>query len=172
MYKRFDFEGDIHASLSCVPLTVRRKLDLAGLKISLEGWQRLSREERLALCHLPVDADAEIEVYREVMRGFCQQRGVACKPLDDAMARTRAWNSANVPAGLHERAADLGATLNDPAWGNLDEESRYALVKLADPKRTPEKLQAALVELGLLAGPAPAVDPGAAICGAPGPSRG
>ena len=57
MYKRFTFEGDIHESLDCVPLSVRRKLDLAALKISLDGWQQLSRAERLSLCHLPVDSE-------------------------------------------------------------------------------------------------------------------
>ena len=47
MYKRFEFEGAIHDTLECVPMSVRRKLDLATLKISLAGWQALSRAERL-----------------------------------------------------------------------------------------------------------------------------
>jgi hypothetical protein len=171
MYRRFDFEGDIHASLECVPLTVRRKLDLAAIKISLEGWQRLPREERLCLCHLPVDTAEEIAVYREVLLGFCERRAVASRALPDPAVEGRPWNAASVPALLGERASALGASLDDATWSRLDEESRYALLKLADPGRGPEKLEAALVELGLRAGPAPEIHPGVTVCEAPAAGR-
>jgi hypothetical protein len=46
----------------------------------------------------------------------------------------------------------------------LDEESRYALLKLADPRREPAKLEAALIELGLLEGAAPPLSSGASAC--------
>ena len=70
MYLRFAFEGDVHETLATIPLAVRRKLDLAGLKLSLAGWTALSRAERLAVCHLPVESQADLEVYREALRGF------------------------------------------------------------------------------------------------------
>lgn len=161
MYKRFEFEGDVHASLDCVPLTVRRKLDLAKTKISLEGWQRLPRAERLSLCHLPVDSAEDLAVYQQVMAAFCERSGVATKPLHDPVVDGRLWNAPAVPAPLRELAGKLGAALDDARWSALDEESRYALLKLADPKRTPEKLAAALIELGLLSGTAAA---GAGTC--------
>jgi hypothetical protein len=164
MYKRFAFEGEIHASLDCVPLTVRRKLDLAGIKLSLVGWQQLTRDERLCLCHLPVAQDEEIEVYREVLLAFCQRRDVAWKALVDPAATARAWNDPRIPSPLRERLPALVSGLDDQTWASLDEESRYALLKLADPKREPAKLVAALVELDLVDGPAPAVDPRVAVC--------
>ena len=167
MYKRFAFEGDIHASLDCVPLTVRRKLDLAGLKISLSGWQQLARDERLCLCHLPVDASEDLAIYREVLLAFCRRREISYKLLEDPVVDARAWNAATVPPGLRERTAALNAQLDDAAWSQLDEESRYALLKLADPKRSPDKLTAALVELGLLRGPAPPLHPGVSVCDSP-----
>jgi hypothetical protein len=160
VYKRFLFEGDIHQSLACVPLTVRRRLDLAGLKISLAGWQLLSRAERLALCHLPADSEADIAVYREVMQEFCVGRGVPLKPLPDS---DRAWNAAEPPEGLEARLRELAVALSPGAWRALDEESRYALCKLADPQREPAKLKAALIELGLASGPSP-LDPEAPSC--------
>jgi hypothetical protein len=149
-----------------VPLTVRRKLDIAQLKISLEGWQKLSRAERLALCHLPVDTAAELDIYREVMRGFCDRCGVTLKPLQDPQADARAWNCDHVPAEVVDKAQ--APRLTDARWRELDEEARYALLKLSDPKKNPEKLQAALVELGLKVGPAPEVSPSAAVCDSPG----
>ncbi|MGD0678211.1 MAG: nitrate reductase associated protein [Polyangiaceae bacterium] len=163
MYKRFAFEGDIHDSLECVPLSVRRKLDLAALKISLDGWQRLSRPERLALCHLPVDSAHEIVIYREILSAFCARAAVPLKPLDDATP-SRPWNSPAVPPSLAARLTELGGALADAAWRLLDEESRYALFKLADPKRDPEKIRALLVELALLPGPAPVIRTDVVVC--------
>jgi hypothetical protein len=159
MYRRFEFEGGIHESLACVPFTVRRKLDLAGLKISLAGWQALTRAERLALCHLPVDAGGDLEVYREVLSAFAARAGVELTALPGS-GEARPWAGAALPGPLRARLAALDAHLDDARWSQLDEESRYALYKLADPKRDAEKLGLALRELGLLEGagarPAPA----------------
>jgi hypothetical protein len=164
MYKRFTFEGDIHDSLDCVPLSVRRKLDLAALKISLDGWQQLLRAERLSLCHLPVDSEQELTVYREVLVEFCTRASVPLKRLEDGNASSRAWNTPNVPQAVGARVAELGGSLTDPAWCSLDEESRYALLKLADPKRNPLKIHALLVELGILGGPAPSIHVEVVVC--------
>jgi hypothetical protein len=169
MYKRYFFEGDIHDSLECVPLSVRRKLDLAALKISLVGWQSLSRSERLALCHLPVDGVEEVTVYREVLTGFCKRASVPLKKLEDGSADAQAWTARCIPASVATRLLSLGAPLGDDDWRALDEESRYALVKLADPTRSPLKFEALLVELGLLPGPAPVVQADVVICTPPRP---
>jgi len=48
MMRQFKFEDEIHRTLSCVPMAVRRKLDKVGVKISLDQWQALGRGERLA----------------------------------------------------------------------------------------------------------------------------
>ncbi|AUX26227.1 hypothetical protein SOCEGT47_067880 [Sorangium cellulosum] len=149
MYKRFAIEGDVHGSLDLVPLAVRRKLDLAGLKLSLAGWQALSRAERLALCQLPVDTDEDIAVYAEVLRGFAARAGVALSPLAGAPVRRADWDLAGVRARLSARLGPGGAP-DDDALGRLTEEERYAIYKLADPARGPEKLRALLGELGLL----------------------
>jgi hypothetical protein len=164
VYRRFLFEGDIYKSLDCVPLSVRRKLDLAELKISLEGWQALSHAERLSLCHLPVDGDDAIAVYREIMNAFCARASVALKKLDDPNATSRAWNQRHVPEPVKSRTSSLGVELDDNRWSAFDEEVRYALLKLADPKRNPLKLEALLVELGLRAGPPPIIQTKVVVC--------
>jgi len=48
------------------------------------------------------------------------------------------------------RVESLGAA-DLSRWASLDEEARYAIVKLADPKRDTTKLRAALAELGMIA---------------------
>jgi hypothetical protein len=146
VYRRFNFEGDIHSSLSCVPLVVRRKLDLAGLKISLAGWQALSRAERLALCHLPADTDDDMAVYTEALRGFAERAGVPLSPLPAAPARN-AWDTPLVIDRLRSRLGPGG--VDEAAIGGLTEEERYALHKLAEPSRDVEKLVLLVRELGL-----------------------
>ena len=69
MIRHFKFEDEVHQSLSCVPMAVRRKLDRIGLKIGLDQWQQLSRGERLAVCHLPVESAEEQDVARTFMQG-------------------------------------------------------------------------------------------------------
>jgi hypothetical protein len=157
MYRQFEFEGEVHQVLDCVPLTPRRKLDLAQLKLSLEGWQAMTRAERLCLCHLPVESEAEIGIYRDVLRGFAARAGTELQPLQDPDAAARVWNAPEIPGPLAVRLDALGVKLDAEGWRALDEESRYALVKLAVPKRNPLKLHAACVELGLMPGPAPRI---------------
>ena len=157
MYRKFAFEGDVHEALDCVPLTVRRKLDLARLKISLAGWQSLSRGERLALCHLPVETEEDVAVYREILAAFAERAGAAVKDLPIEVGDRRAWGAGAVPAVVEARASSLaGAPLARlrAAWGGLTEEERYALFKLSNPEKSPEKLHRALTELGLV-GPLP-----------------
>jgi hypothetical protein len=142
MYLRFAFEGDVHETLATIPLAVRRKLDLAGLKLSLAGWTALSRAERLAVCHLPVDSGADLEIYREALRGFAERAGQPVLPLEGGPVDPASWAAASVPP-------EIAARVSEKDWARLSEEARYALVKLAGPRRGPEKLALALAELGL-----------------------
>jgi hypothetical protein len=142
MYLRFAFEGDVHETLATIPLAVRRKLDLAGLKLSLAGWTALSRAERLAVCHLPVDCKADLEVYREALRGFAERAGHPVLPLEGGPVDPANWGPARVPAAVAARVGETG-------WAQLSDEARYTLAKLAEPRRGPEKLTLALAELGL-----------------------
>jgi hypothetical protein len=140
MYLRFAFEGDVHETLQTIPLAVRRKLDLSGLKLSLVGWAALSRAERLAVCHLPVDSPADLEVYRDALRGFAERAGHPVTALEEGPLDPRSWGPERVPASIGDRVSPR-------EWAALSEEARYVLAKLADPKRSPEKFNLALAEL-------------------------
>ena len=146
MYLRFAFEGD---TLEFIPLAVRRKLDLAGLKLSLAAWTALSRAERLAVCHLPVDGPGDLDVYREALAGFAQRAGHPLAPLEGGPADPRGWGPARIPDALAARLAAADVRFAPPAWASLSDEARYVLVKLSEPRRNPEKLVAALRELKL-----------------------
>src|SRR5918911_4286074 len=145
MYLRLELEGDLHRTLEFIPLAVRRKLDLAGLKLSLKAWTAMSRAERLAICHLPVDGEGDLDAYREALTGFAERAGHPVAPLEGGRIDPDAWSAARIPEDVAARAP--GVTLGQ--WSALPEEARYVLFRLAEARRSPEKLNAALRELRL-----------------------
>jgi hypothetical protein len=140
MYLRFAFEGDLDRTLEFIPIAVRRKLDLAGLKLSLAAWNRMTRAEKLAVCNLPVDGDGDLEVYREALAGFAERAGDPAAPLPGGPVDPRTWRDLPEP---------LAGRVDPGRWSNLSDEARYVVARLCDPRKSKEKLEAALRELGL-----------------------
>lgn len=147
MIRRFKFEDEVHHSLACVPMAVRRKLDRVGVKVSLEQWQALAHHERIAICHLPAESEEE----RGAMRTFVEEAvrarsGGATKALSEEVRRS-AEPPAAPPERLVENAGAAGITLGQPAWDRLDPDERYALIKLGGGAEQSHNFVAALREL-------------------------
>jgi hypothetical protein len=158
MYRRFAFEGAVHVTLETVPLAVRRKLDLAGIQVTIFGWRALPREDRLSLCHLPVDTAEDVAVYREVLLRFTARTGIPADPFPGPPSNRRAWSLTEVLSRLDARLGPEEAQgLDMRRLASLSDEERYALFKLADPARDPAWLRAALLELGFGEGTPPTV---------------
>jgi len=147
MIRRFKFEDEVHHSLACVPMAVRRKLDRVGVKVSLAQWQTLAHHERLAICHWPTAADEERGALRSFLEEAVRARsGSATKALSDEVTRS-AEPPATPPARLIENARAAGVTLNQPVWDRLDPDERYALIKLGGGAGQSHNFAAALREL-------------------------
>ncbi len=146
MPRVFSFERETHATLDLMPFAVRRKLDLAGLKLSLEGWQALSLDARRALAAAEVEDEASVAQFTATLREVAEHAGARLDPLPDAAPP---WRVPAVPAALAAALSELGVALDDGTWAALDDEARFALVHLSVKRREPERLRAALVELGL-----------------------
>lgn len=139
MYLRFPFE-DGAETLEYMALSMRRKLDLLGLKIGLKTWQALTRAERLALSHIPVDTDDERAAFEEVLRAFAERANETVETV--AAVDSRAWGTEHVPDAVGARRTVLLET-----WAALCDEERYVLLRLAERQRTPERFDAALAHL-------------------------
>ncbi|MGD0118805.1 MAG: nitrate reductase associated protein [Candidatus Binatus sp.] len=149
MIRKFKFEDEMHESLQCVPMAVRRKLDRVGLKIGLEQWKSLGRGERLAICHLPVDSAEECDALGTFIREAMTHRfGVEPKSLTDAQ-RASAEPPASAPdrVVMHARAA--GFDLSAAVWSQLDADERFALLKMGDAEKPSHNLGAALKEFSV-----------------------
>ena len=145
----FGFEADFARDLRCIPMAVRRKLDLVGLKLSLPHWHRLSAAERQRLLAWPEEAAG-----LEQLGDWLRQRTAAmpegeAKPLPPA--RLEPWQQADVcPESLRQACRELGLVLEAECWGRLSELERFALVKLSHPGHEHRNLPRALEEFGLL----------------------
>jgi len=147
MLRQFDFEAEIYQSLSCLPMAARRKLDRLGLKISLEQWQRLSRGERLMICHAPASMPDECDALRLFVDEVAVARtGIPPRPLSDE-SRKEAEPPTEPPPALISNAQALGVALTGREWKRLDDDERYALVKLGGTPRPSHNFKAALDEL-------------------------
>jgi hypothetical protein len=135
MVRRFGFEGDEASWLTLVPLAARRRLDVAGLKLSLAGWQALDRSERDTLANQPVDDEEQTRAYRAFLLGCAARVGVAVSPLSPAEGDRGRWGGAGgVPPSVRARLDRDGLTL-PRAWEQLDDDARYALWKCATAGR-------------------------------------
>jgi hypothetical protein len=149
MIRKFKFEDEMHKSLQCVPMAVRRKLDRVGLKVGLEQWKALDRGERLAICHIPADSGEECDALSYFIRETMMRRfGIEPKQLPDS-ARVSAEPPVTPPNQLVAHARAAGFDLSRAAWMRLDGDERFALTKLGDVATPSHNLPAALTEFGV-----------------------
>ncbi len=146
MFHRFRYEARFYPTLSRVPLDVRMKLDLAGVKISLKDWLAFSFEERAALCHLPCAAEEERNVFTAYLNFLSAKYTGAPLAATEAL-NSALWESAAVPEAVRQKSLESGAAVGAEEWRNWDSHQRYALYKTAVSKSQPEAFADVLDEL-------------------------
>ena len=146
MFRPYRYEAKFYPALSRIPLDVRRKLDLTGLKISLNDWLAWSIEERTVLCHLPVNDPEEQRAFVAYIDFLCR------KYRNQAVEFTAAldpllWAPAQVPEPVAQKSASCfnGVTLAE--WQRWEPHQRYALYKTAISQSQPEAFADLLDEL-------------------------
>jgi hypothetical protein len=147
MFHRFVYESEFYPDLSRVPMHVRMKLDLTGIKISLKEWLAFSLVERTVLCHLPVDTEEEKTAFVSYLdflsRNYCGAPLAFTDALDHAV-----WDaSEKVPPAVTDKSALKTAPVTREEWLRWKSHQRYALYKTAIAKRDTEAFFALLQEL-------------------------
>ena len=145
----FGFEADFVDSLRCIPMAVRLRLDVSGVKLKLNEWSKLGQAERLALARNPCRAPAEIDAYKEGLSRLVEKTsGVRPSMLLDLPDPV--WeNPAAVPAQVAEQARTLGLAIPAEAWTRLTPLQRFALIKLSRPGHENRNFLPAVKEFGL-----------------------
>jgi hypothetical protein len=147
----FGFEADFVKDLRCLPMAVRRKLDLAGVKLRLTHWHGLEEEERRRLLAWPDDAEALAALREWLLERSASLAEGPARPMEPAAGMD--WQQGvQAPEVLRRSCSQLGLRLRDGCWTDLDELERFALVKLSHPGHEHRNLPRALAEFGLLEG--------------------
>jgi hypothetical protein len=147
----FDFESDFVATLRCIPMAVRFKLDRVGVKLSLRQWSRLNGDERQALLLAPCQSSIELGQYRgHLVRLLNAQGQQDAAPLPPGA--TVEWGERDrTPDQVRSFALDAGVQApSDTAWRRLTDLQRFALLKLSRDNHDNVNFIPALREFGLL----------------------
>lgn len=146
MFYRFAYESEHYPALSRLPLHVRMKLDLAGIKISLKDWLAFSFEERTALCHLPIETVDERTAFSSYVdflsRRYRGQPAAVAALMDSAL-----WQHTEVPDPVAQKSAATSHPVTLAEWRRWAGHQRYALYKTAISKSQPEAFEEILNEL-------------------------
>jgi hypothetical protein len=146
MFYRFRYEAEFYSSLSRIPLHVRMKLDLTGIKISLKEWLAFDFAERAALCHLPCHSADE----RQAFIGYLEF--LSCKYSGAPVAVTNALDSAlldkaRLPEPVRKKSADSLHPVTTQEWFGWKFHERYALYKTATSQSQPDAFAQVLEQL-------------------------
>jgi len=147
MFYRYQHESDIYPSLSRIPLHVRMKLDLTGIKIALKDWLAFSIEERAVLCHLPVESAEEKQVFASYV-DFLSRRYRGAPAATTAAMSSSLWNDRlEVPVAVAGKRAAQTPPVAVEEWRRWKFHQRYALYKTALSQSDPEQFFAVLKAL-------------------------
>jgi hypothetical protein len=147
----FAFESDFVATLRCIPMAVRFKLDLAGIKVTLRQWSRFNLADRSDLLELPCGTPEQIQVYRQRLVDLIALR--TDEPAKDIpVDAAPPWNDGEaVPAAVTDFAGLVNVTPPSlPQWAALSPLRRFTLVKLTRDSHDNENFVPAMAEFGLL----------------------
>jgi hypothetical protein len=126
----FKFEQDFVASLRCVPMQVRYKLDTCGIKLKLNQWSQFTQADREALVSEPCDSDSVLSYQALVQQMIHDRTGETASEL--AIDPAPPWfDSSTIPESVQTKAETVGVTLSPQQWEALEPLKRFALIKLS-----------------------------------------
>jgi hypothetical protein len=146
----FEFERDFAGLLQCIPMDVRLKLDLCGIKLSLHQWSCFTPAERFMLLEMDCETPADVCAIRQVVSDLVVDRAKET-PKDIAVDEAPPWlDVSQVPPLLSEYARSVGMSAPTAAqWRNLTRLQRFALLKLTRDQHDNMNFAPAMVEFGL-----------------------
>ncbi|MCS7292985.1 MAG: nitrate reductase associated protein [Gloeomargarita sp. SKYBB_i_bin120] len=145
----FQFEQDFVDTLRCIPMVVRYKLDVCGVKLKLQHWHRFTYAQRLWLVQAPCDTAPEKARYREQLRAWVTEL-TGAPPADLPVPDPLPWESDGIPTAILRQLQTVGqAPFDEEQWRRLSPLQRFALLKLSQPGHENRNFLPALREFGL-----------------------
>jgi hypothetical protein len=147
----FEFEKDFAGAFQCIPMAVRYKLDLSGVKLSLSQWKRFTEDDRRELLALQCETAPETAQFREQLAALIATRAGE-EPKFLAIESAPAWGNRDaVPDQVIAFAKSL--EIDPPTlaqWQSLSVLQRFTLLKLSRESHDNVNFIPALREFKLL----------------------
>jgi hypothetical protein len=144
----FGFESDFVDSLRCIPMAVRMRLDVTGVKLKLNEWSKLGQAERLRLAQAPFATEEAIRAYAENLSRLVERTSGARPSLLEELPEPIWENAGEIPAQVLDQARMAGLALPSHAWAALSPLQRFALMKLSRPGHENRNFVPAMKEFG------------------------
>jgi hypothetical protein len=128
----FNFEQDFSKAFQCIPMAVRYKLDLSGVKLSLHQWKCFTEDDRRDALLRPCETPAEISQYRDTMADRITRRANEAPKFLPPQPGF-AWEALDaVPEQIAAHARSLEIPPPTLAqWQSLSTLQRFVLMKLS-----------------------------------------
>ncbi len=147
----FVFEEDfVEGNIRCIPMIVRFKMDMAGIKLKLKEWNKFSEAERVTLATMPCDGAQETKDYYEYLDRLIRDR-TGNPSTRMAVDQQPEWdNLFTVPFAIAEKMSGVGSAISLQQWKSLTQLQRFALMKLSRPGHESKNFMLAAKEFGLM----------------------
>lgn len=145
----FEFEKEfVEDRIRCIPMVVRYKLDITGIKLSLAQWSSFEPEERYLLASRHCETQQEINGYETYLHSLLQRHrlGEAERLQGKGILP---FLGGEVFDRVNSKAIELGQRIDPEQWKNLTVLQRFALSKLFRPGHESKNFIRALLEFGL-----------------------
>ncbi|HEY9767874.1 MAG TPA: nitrate reductase associated protein [Coleofasciculaceae cyanobacterium] len=146
----FQFEMDFASSLRCIPMQVRYKLDLCGIKLKLPQWSQFSSGDRQKLLSLPCQTSEQVQTYRKTLQELVKKT-TGEMATDLTVESAPDWeNDFKIPDSVSEKSREAGFPLTVKRWTKLTRIQRFALIKLSRSSHENRNFVPALEEFHLI----------------------
>ncbi|OKH10963.1 nitrate reductase associated protein [[Limnothrix rosea] IAM M-220] len=149
MTQFFQFEQDFIQSMRCIPMVMRYKLDMSGVKMKLSHWGKFDEADKQKFVEMPCDTTEEAKAYHDELQAVIEAKtGAKAKVLD--IPENPLWQQSEIPAQVLEKAEACDVTISSEQWQSLTNLQRFALIKLSRPSHENHNFVPAMKEFGLI----------------------
>ena len=147
----FKFEHDfVEDGIRCIPMIVRYKLDVVGIKLKLKEWNFFEESERELLAQLPCGKPYEITCYRNLVTALIKDK-CNSQPAFIPVDQNQSWSVIDrVDPMVVAQAEKYNHCISVQQWAALNTLQRFALLKLCRPGHENRNFRPAMIEFELI----------------------
>lgn len=146
----FEFERDFIDSLRCIPMIVRYKLDICGVKLKLNHWHMFTEQEKESLVFKPCETPEEIKNYAQYLQELVKEKTGEYASTLEIESNPQWLVIDKIPEQVEEKAKEFDFQFKLHQWQKLEPLQRFVLIKLSKSGHENRNFLPALKEFNLL----------------------